>query len=395
MISVAEAKSIIKEVSMPLPPCLLPLHEAAGCVLAEDIYAGQDHPHFHQAAMDGYAFRFDDLQGASSLQVKGESAAGTTQLLQAGVCEAVRIFTGAPVPSGTDTVVMQEKVWRAGDTIVIQDEALKKGGNVRPAGSEINKGELALQKGSKLTPAAIGFLASLGKAVIPVVSKPRVSIIVTGTELQEPGEPLQYGQVYESNSFALRAALKQFGIGVHTVIKVADDPEAVYKVLEQQVATTDLVLITGGVSAGDYDYVAGALAQCGVERLFHKVKQKPGKPLYFGKKGQTLVFGLPGNPASVLTCFYEYVTVALQLQVGLPGRGLPVRHLPLATDYAKKGSLTHFLKGVCSGDEAMPLGAQESYRLRSFALTDCLIVLQEDKTLHTKGETVEVHLIPV
>jgi molybdopterin molybdotransferase len=176
---------------------------------------------------------------------------------------------------------------------------------------------------------------------------------------------------------------------------VTDEPEAVQKVLEQQVATSDLVLITGGISAGDYDYVAGALAQCGVEQLFHKVKQKPGKPLYFGKKGQILVFGLPGNPASVLTCFYEYVTVALQIQVGLPGSGLPVRHLPLAADCAKKGGLTHFLKGVCSGDEVMPLGAQESYRLRSFALSDCLIVLQEDKSLYKKGETVEVHLIPV
>lgn len=393
MITVTEAKLIIREASTSLPPTLLPLHEAAGHLLAENIFAGQHHPHFDQAAMDGYAFRFDDLQVSTSLPVRGESAAGTTRLLQAGGREAVRIFTGAPVPAGTDTVVMQEKVFREGDTIIIRDETLQRGGNVRPAGSGIRTGELALPIGCRLTPAAIGLIASLGKTIVCIVPTPRVAIVVTGTELQLPGHPLPYGQVYESNSFTLRAALQQHRIYEAEVTRVADDPKEVQRVLENKIARFDLVLITGGVSAGDYDFVPDALAQCGVEQLFHKVKQKPGKPLYFGKKGKNLVFGLPGNPSSVLTCFYEYVTGALQVQMGLPYSGLPVRYLPLATDYTKKAGLTQFLKGRCTGEEATPLNAQESYRLRSFALADCLIVLEEGKTHFRKGDIVEVHPI--
>lgn len=376
-----------------MPPTLLPLHEAAGHLLAEDIFAGQDHPHFDQSAMDGYAIRFDDFQTSASFLVRGESAAGTSRRIEAGEREAVRIFTGAPVPAGTDTVVMQEKVFRDGDNILIGDEALQRGGNVRPAGSEIRAGELALPKGCRLTPAAIGLIASLGKAIVCIIPRPRVAIVVTGTELQRPGQPLPYGQVYESNSFALRAALQQHGISETDVTNVADDFKALQRVLESKLARFDLVLITGGISAGDYDFVAGALDQCGVEQLFHKVKQKPGKPLYFGKKDNTLFFGLPGNPSSVLTCFYEYVTGALQVQMGLPYSGLPVRHLPLAADFSKKAGLTHFLKGQCSGGEATPLSAQESYRLRSFALADCLIVLEEGKTHFQKGDLVEVHPI--
>jgi molybdopterin molybdotransferase len=395
MISVTEAKKIIRENSSVLSPKCLPLLRTLGLVLAEDIFSQQDHPHFDQAAMDGYAFCFDASRTFPALTVKGESAAGTTEKIRSGEHEAVRIFTGAPVPPGTDTVVMQEKVSRDGNKIVIQDELLRKGGNVRPAGSEIRAGEMALPKGTLLSPAAIGFLASLGKEKVSVLPAPQVSIIVTGTELQDPGLPLQYGQVYESNSFALSSALQQLQITEIKVIRVIDDPEAIQQAVRNSLELADLVLITGGVSTGDYDYVAESLEQCGVERLFHKVKQKPGKPLYFGKKDKILVFGLPGNPSSVLTCFYEYVTLAIQYQRGLPKSFLRSVYLPMATYYKKKPGLTHFLKGVCFDNEVLPLPAQESFRMRSFALADCLIVLQEEKTLYEKGELVEIHQLPL
>ncbi|WP_207495729.1 gephyrin-like molybdotransferase Glp [Aridibaculum aurantiacum] len=393
MISVQEAKDLIRLHSKQLPAQVLSLKDATGLALAEDIYAPQDFPPFMQSSMDGYAFKFYDWKG-EPLAIVGEVQAGSAKEIATSNKQAVRIFTGAPVPAGLDTVVMQEKAVVENRQLHVLDDALVKGSNVRQIGSEIPRRALALEMGTTLTAGAIGFIAGLGISEVIAVAKPSVAIIVTGKELQKPGEQLQYGQVYESNSYALTAALQAIGITGVSVQWVDDDLTSITSVIETAIGTADLVLITGGVSVGDYDFVSQALEHAQVEQVFHKVKQRPGKPLLFAKKDTTIVFGLPGNPSSVLTCFYEYVLLAIQLMMGLSKPFLKTVHLPLAQDYNKNTQLRHFLKGMIVNNEVLPLDAQESYKMRSFAMADCLVCLVEAKTTYKKGDVVEVHILP-
>ena len=386
MISVAAAKKIIADHKLILPSIQLPLQDAVQLRLAAPVYSPVDTPAFPQSAMDGYAFGYDGWQPKKKLQLQGEMQAGSKTDFMVNAGQAVRIFTGAPLPSGTDTVIMQEKTSVTGNELFINEEDLQKGNSVRAKGSAIRAGELALEKDSILSPAAIGFLAGMGITRVNVFSRPSVSIIVTGNELQQPGLPLAYGEVYESNSFALNAVLKQLQVFDVTVYTAADEPEIVKQVLRKALSKTDLVLLTGGVSVGDYDFVVQAAEACGVTQLFHKIKQRPGKPLYFGKKENTLVFGLPGNPSSVLTCFYEYVLPALRAD-------LVSLYVPWAKDFQKPAGLTHFLKGWYDGRTATPLDAQESYRMSSFATANCLIKVPEETTLCREGELAEIHLL--
>lgn len=393
MISVTDAKKIISENISVLEPVSLPLQQAAGLTLAEDVYASIDIPAFPQSSMDGYAFSFNDWQQNEKLKIAGEVAAGSNKIFTLAPGNAVRIFTGAAVPPGADTVVMQEKVIVQNGELIIQDEHLQAGNNVRPKGSEIKAGTLALGKKSVLTPAAIGFLAGIGITDVKVYPDPVIKIIVTGNELQQPGKSLQYGQVYESNSFALKAVLQQLHIHPVEVYYATDKLEIVTAALEKVLQQSDIVLLTGGVSVGDYDLVLQAATQCGVQKLFHKIKQRPGKPLYFGRKDNKLVFGLPGNPASVLTCFYQYVIPSLEK---LSGRKIKLQSMevPLAKEFKKATGLTHFLKGTYDGKTATPLDAQESFRLSSFAKANCLIQINEETTLCKEGELVTVYLLP-
>lgn len=392
MISVQEAKHIIRTHAVALPPVLVPLPQAAGKVLATDVYSAIDIPAYDQSAMDGYALNYQGWQQHQTLEVQGELPAGDAGQYTLQNQQAMRIFTGAAVPAGADTVVMQEKISFINGHLRILDDQLKPGHNVRPKGSEIKAGELALPKGTLLTPAAIGFLATTGVAEASVYPCPIVSIIVTGNELQQPGEPLAYGQVYECNSYSLRAILNQLGIDNIRLYKVRDEAEAVQEVLGQALLVSDIVLLTGGVSVGNYDFVPDAAAQCGVTKLFHKIKQRPGKPLYTGVKENKMVFGLPGNPSSVLTCFYEYVLDAISL-LNKRNLSLPVVHTPLEGVYTKTNALTHFLKGYYDGSKVTLLDAQESYRMRSFATANCLIKVDEETERCEEGSLVEIHLL--
>jgi molybdopterin molybdotransferase len=393
MLSVQQAKELIVAHTSLQPAVCIPLEKALGKVLADDVYAPVSIPAFEQSAMDGYAFAFAGWQ-QQPLRLNGEMAAGATASITITGGEAARIFTGAPLPVGADTVVMQEKVQVKGNQLIILDEELQAGSNVRPIGSEVPAKALALSKGSLLTPAAIGFLAGIGIAEVAVHAAPFITIILTGNELQAPGTPLQYGQVYESNSFTLRTALQQMQITGVSVLEVEDDLAKLQQTIADALAVSDLVLLTGGVSVGNYDYVAKALAANGVTSLFHKLKQKPGKPLYFGNKEKQLIFGLPGNPSSVLTCFYEYVYPCLRQLLGFEERMLPTVRLPLLNDYSKKPGLTHFLKGYYDKTGVKVLQAQESYRMQSYAVCNCLIVLPEEGTDFVKGQEVEVHVLP-
>lgn len=389
MISVAEAKQIIADTVRPLAPVVLPLIDASEKVLAEDVFASQDIPAYSQSSMDGYAIAFKDRN--KQLIIKGESAAGnTTELILQDGC-AARVFTGAAVPTGADTVVMQEKVKISGDKLIIEDASLTNGVNVRLPGAEIKKGELALPAGSYLSPAALGFLSGIGRKEVAVYPNPRVGIILTGDELKPPGTPLQYGEVYESNSFALAAALKKYHITVSYQQHAKDDADALYTIINEALKHCDILLLTGGVSVGEYDFVTKVLSQLGATPLFHKIKQRPGKPLLFCRKEKQIIFGLPGNPSSVLTCCYEYVLPAIG-QMCNRHLALPVLHVPSSGSFLKKVNFTQFLKGLYNGVSVEVLAAQESYKMNSFARANCFVVMPEEATEIKAGNIVEIHL---
>jgi molybdopterin molybdotransferase len=391
-ISVADALQIIQENTIALQPVKLSLQQAAGKILAEDVYATIHIPAFPQSSMDGYAFLFSEWQKNKKLIVEGEIAAGTNQENTLAAGKAIRIFTGAPVPPGADTVVMQEKVTLQNGELIIEDELLRQGTNVRPIGSEIKAGGLALEKHNLLSPAAVGFLAGIGVTEVVVFPNPSISIIITGKELQQPGNDLDYGQVYESNSFTLQTALHHLHFDDIKIYRADDDLQILTDILTKALQHSDVVVLTGGISAGDYDFVLQSATICGVIKLFHKIKQRPGKPLYFGKKDNKLVFGLPGNPSSVLTCFYEYVLTALAI-VTKRTISLPVIQAPLSKPFRKSVLLTNFLKGFYDGSTVAVLDAQESYRLSSFAKANCLVKINENVMECKEGEIVEIHLL--
>ena len=391
MISVVEAKLLIQENVSPMPVHPVSLALAAGHTLSTDIYAKHDIPAFEQSSMDGYALRFEDKD--LPLTITGEMQAGVTTQFQLLAGQAARIFTGAPLPLGADTVVMQEKVTANNGMLTILDPQLSKGLNVRHKGAEVSKGALAISKGSQLSPAAIGFLAGIGYDALEVNQNPAVGIIVTGKELQQPGRELNFGQVYESNSYSLSAALQQCGLNDIHFYMADDHLEELTAVLQEALTANDVVLLTGGVSVGDYDFVIKAAEQCGIRQIFHKVKQKPGKPLYFGKKEAKVIFGLPGNPSSVLSCFYQYVLPALEKMTNQKSR-IKVVEAVLTHECSKPAGLTHFLKAHFNDGNVTPLHAQESFRMSSFAQANGMIELEEEKTNFAAGMKVKVYLFP-
>lgn len=401
MISVDTAKSLIQENTKPLPLHKVTLAIAAGYTLGVDVYATIDIPAFQQSSMDGYAIRFQD--SSISLDINGEMQAGTDQQFSLSPGQAARIFTGAPLPDGADTVVMQEKVQINNGKLIISDPYLAAGQHVRNKGAEAKSGELAMVKGSKLTPAAIGFLAGLGFTDVEIYRAPAVGIIATGKELQQPGQDLSFGQVYESNSYSLTAALELAQINKINFYSADDNLEELTAVLQEALKNNDVVLLTGGVSVGDYDFVLRAAEQCAIEQIFHKVKQKPGKPLYFGKKDDKVVFGLPGNPSSVLSCFYQYVLPALEILMNYKSNvalkdqlssSLKTSLTTLTHECVKPAGLTHFLKAHFADGKVTPLNAQESFRMSSFAQANCMIELEEEETVYPKGATVKIYLFP-
>ena len=382
-VAVQEAKEILKSLSLSGEKVQLPLQKALGFWIASPIHAPMQVPSFDNSGMDGYAFAWED--GGDSRQLAQVVQAGTFPdfTLQPGT--AVRIFTGAPVPKGADTIVQQEWVRVEGDRIFFELGKLTQGMNLRRAGSQCEQGQLILQEGTRITPGTLGLLASLGLEEVSVFAAPQVSIILTGDEVVEVGQALQPGQIYNANGPALLGYLSQLGISAVKVYKVKDDPNEVIRVIGEALASSDLLLLTGGISVGDYDFVKEGLEQNGVETLFYKVKQKPGKPLLAGVKGSKLVFALPGNPASVLTCFMQYVKPSLGQWMGNPAAWEQARSYPLATNWEKQVKLTVFLKARLGAGIVEVLPGQESFNLLSFGSADGLIEIGEDQQALKEG----------
>lgn len=374
---------------------LLSIDKAKGFVLAKDVKAPMHSPAFDNSAMDGYAFRFNDWQEGKRLNIVGVSSAGKPFPGRLKKNEAVRIYTGAAIPAGVDTVVMQEKTSIDQNTLLITDLAIKKGANIRKTGSEIRKGETAIAKGALLTPASCAFLASLGITEVTVHKKPSVSIIVTGNELVKPGLTLKPGQIYESNSIALKHALLQEGITSIHITQANDNPAAMSRAFQKAITQYDLVLFTGGISVGDYDFTESTFAKHRVKKVFYKLKQKPGKPIYFGTLNGKGVFGLPGNPASVMTCFYVYVIPALRALQSHPEKELPRLNLPMAHDFSRKPGMTGFMKAYTDFKSVKILDGQESYIMKSFAKSNAIAVLPADQENVVAKSLVETILLPL
>jgi len=393
MISVKEAQRKLIEVVTTSNQIAVNVSKSAGYVLSKNISSPLDLPPFDQSAMDGYAIIADDYLNGKPIEVIGESSAGKSFNGKIKSGQAVRIFTGAEIPAGADVVVMQEKVSVKGNEIAIADENFRPGQNIRKRGSQIKKNELALPKGMVLNPATIGFLASMGLKSVSVYRKPNVVVIVTGNELQKAGTKLSPGKIFESNAVTIVAALKKEGIENIKTLYAKDDENKTRKEFLKALKVADFILFTGGISVGDYDFVGVVLKKEKVKEVFYKVKQKPGKPLYFGAKNKKYIFGLPGNPASVLTCFYEYVIPAIRKFSGYDYCHLPSVQLPLSERIQKKKGLTHFLKAVTDFKTVKILEGQESYIMRSYAEANCLVCLSEDDEIVEAGKIVEVHLI--
>ncbi|GAA4970414.1 molybdopterin molybdotransferase MoeA [Algibacter aquimarinus] len=392
MISIAEAISIVKTNGKPLlQSTTKKVEKAGGYLLFKDVHSPINMPPFRQSAMDGYAL---NLHEDFSYTLIGEIKAGDGEKLVLKKGEAVRIFTGAPVPDSANAVMMQEKVIPKGKTITIEQQ-IHQNQNIRPLGEQVKAGDIALIKGTKLTPASIGYLISLGITEVSVFKKPNIAVVTTGNELVEAGQDLPYGKIYESNSKMLLSALYNLKYYDVTLYKVEDNYNKTVDTLNTAINDNDLVMITGGISVGDYDFVGKALKELQVEELFYKVKQKPGKPLYYGKKEDTQVFALPGNPAAALSCFYVYVYIALQHMMYRKDLELPRIKAKAINPFVKKGDRPQFLKGIYSDGQVEILDGQNSSMLQTFALSNALVYAPESITKIEKGDVTEVIQLPV
>ena len=401
MISCEQALKLIEAHHPPLKEHTGLISAALGLVCAENVRSPRNLPLFDNSAMDGFVLFSGDTRDATAdkpvlLTLRGVIKAGDYCRDPLAKKEAYRVMTGAPLLKGGDAVLEKEKAC-VRDNCLVVSSPVPKGKNIRYEAEEIKKHELVLPKGSILNPGTIGFLASMGMTQINTYAKPAISLIATGAELVSPGNPLKQGKIYDSNTPMIRAALEEMRIHPLFIRRTDDMPKTMQKVIHFALKESDLVILMGGVSVGDYDFVKALLEKEGVKTVFWKVSQKPGKPLYFGVKGNTLVFGLPGNPASVFTCFYEYVYPAIRRLMGYKNPYLS------SVTRVLKGSLKPdpekflFIKSkIEHGKNAgvFPLKHQKSHTISSLCETNSFVVVPNSETVLKEGDQVLVHSLP-
>ncbi len=364
-----------------------------GYVLAEDVFSPLNLPSFNQSAMDGYALYLEEsLPIGSRLKLIGEVKAGDEGNIVVKKGEIIRIFTGARVPDSCNAIIIQENITKDGDSIITNKEVCLFD-NVRKKGVQIKEGDLALKKGSLITPAAISFIAMLGYDAVSVYSKPKIGIVVTGNELVKPGTPLQTGQIYESNSYALAAIAQQYGAEVVEIKRVKDDYQKTFNQLKETLSNTDFLLVSGGISVGDYDFVGKALKEIGVQEVFYKVRQKPGKPLFFATMGEKLVFALPGNPASVLVGFYQYILPAINFYQGKGFKGLQKVTRKSENAYLRKGDRAVFLKAFANDNTVKILEGQQSHMMHTFSISNALVYIPITTDTVEEGMEITCYLL--
>ncbi len=396
MLTYEEALAQILGQTQPLPPVQTPLGDALGRVLAEELTAPHDLPPFDNSSMDGFAVRAADIASAGTvLPVQGDIAAGALSVPALKPNMALRIMTGAPVPDGANSVVPVEDTEARGNGVAFLEE-VEQGRHIRRQGEEVRSGTVVVAKGSRLRPAEIGMAATVGRAEVLAYPKPRVAIVSTGDELVEPGTPLQHGQIYNSNAYALAAQVEEAGGVVTHRLHARDTPDALRAAFDA-CAGADVLITSGGVSVGDFDYVKAVFAERGTVK-FWKVAIRPGKPLAFGQWGATLFFGLPGNPASSMVTFELFVRPALRKLAGHSALTRPevrvrlaeeVSHTPGRTSY-QRARVTRESDG---GYSARTTGAQGSGMLRSLVLANALLVLPSDVAVFPAGTELSALLL--
>jgi molybdopterin molybdotransferase len=399
MRSVEEHQRVVAGLIARRPPVGMPLADTLGLVLADDVVASLSLPGFDNSAMDGYAVVADDIAGASAeepvlLPVAEDIPAGRTDLLTLKPGTAHRIMTGAPVPSGATAVVPVEATDGATETVAIRASA-KAGQHIRRAGEDVTTGTTVLQAGQVVSPAVLGLAAALGLGELTVVPRQRVLVLSTGSELVASGTPLKPGQIYESNAVMLAAAAKDAGALVTTAPMSSDDVDEFRAVLDRHAGEADLIITTGGVSAGAYEVVKdafGASGGSGGEVEFVKVAMQPGMPQGAGRIGTTPIITLPGNPVSALVSFEVFIRAPLRAAMGLPQPGRPRLVAELTEDLTSPRGKRQFRRGVLDAQRrtVTSYGPPASHHLRWLASANCLLEIDEDVDSLAAGSSVHV-----
>jgi molybdopterin molybdotransferase len=392
--SVAQTRAFIQQFLSPVDETEnIATMQALGRVLAADIVSPSNVPNHNNSAMDGYAFKFSE--GAKIIKIIGTAFAGKAFAGVVNAGECVKIMTGAVIPQGADTVVMQERIAIKSDCITLLDTPVK-GANVRLAGEDLKIGQTVLAKGHSLKPADLGLIASLGVAEIQVYRKLKVAFFSTGDELVSVGKKLETGQIYDSNRYTIFGMLSRLNVQISDLGVVPDKPDLLEATLLKAARENDVVITSGGVSVGEADFMKGLLAKHG-QVLFWKINMKPGRPLAYGKVNDAHYFGLPGNPVSSMVTFYQFVQPALQALSGAAYRPLPMFQVSCVTPIKKATGRTEFQRGfLFEADgtwQVKPLPNQGSGVLSSMSAANCFIVLDETVGNCEAGKMVNVQLL--
>ncbi len=402
MITTTTARRIIEE-KIPAPGTeSVPLTESSGRILAREIKAPFPMPRFTNSAMDGFAVRAVDTADATNdspvrLALVGSVPAGSPAefTIETGAC--AQCMTGAPLPVGADAVVMVENTsgFKAGKEVAIF-KPVTAGQNVRRQGEEIRAGERLLLPGQKIGPAEMGVMATFGIGSVPVYRQPRITLYATGDELVEPGQPLKPGKIYNSNLYLLADLIRKVGAKVALQAVIRDDPTELKSFLTGALETSDIIISSGGISMGKYDYVRRVLLDLEVEQHFWKVAQKPGKPLFFGTAGETLIFGLPGNPISLFIGFMEYIWPTIEQ--GMGARTGDLIEATLTETFPREPKKVRFLFGKARIENGKiycaPAAKRGSHMLTSALEANCILRAEPGDSPLQPGDTVFIRLLP-
>ena len=386
MIPVSVARTLLLGLVRQLETEEVPLAEAAGRVLAREVQARRDQPPFSASAMDGYAVNAAEVELHAMFKVIGEAAAGHAFNGRVGAGQAVRIFTGAPVPEGASFVVIQEDVTRSGDLITITD-APGSNSNIRPRGGDFKNGQ-TVSAPKLLNAADIALLAAMNIPAVPVTRRPDVALISTGDELVMPGGTPGPDQIIASNTFGLKAMLEGFGARAR-ILPIARDTEGSLRTAFELAKGADLVVTIGGASVGDHDLVGKVAADLGMERSFYKVAMRPGKPLMAGRMNAAAMVGLPGNPVSAMVCGHVFLAPMIRTMLGLSSDAQELRTATLAAPLPENGPREHYMRAQAGNGQLSAFDNQDSSLLTVLADANALLVRPPRDRARNAGETVQ------
>jgi len=396
-----DAQQVVLDATTVLEAEKVSILDVLGRVLAEDIMAGRDNPPWDNSAMDGFAVRWEDIrqehkiQKPVSLIVIEDVPAGRMPSKDVGPGQAIRIMTGAPIPRGADTVLKVEDTEPTPDSVRVL-KAEPKGANIRPQGEDVKKGECIIGKGTRMRPSEAGMLAILAKSFVFVYQRPRVAILSTGDELADLDEPYSDEKIINSNSYGIAAAVQEAG-GIPLLLGIARDTPAALTEKISQGLNADMLVLSGGVSMGDYDFTKAVFRELGAEMNFWKLAIRPGQPLAFGKIQNKLAFGLPGNPVSSMVTFEQLVRPALLKMSGCRSYGRPVVEAVFQETFSKRTDRRHFLRGMLTREDGIfkvrTTGDQGSGILTSMVKANCLIDVPVAVERLKPGDHVAVQLL--